>query len=1576
MDPANSEERKVETSLTAAQEIILKSTCQLFSWNEPKRSHSFVSVVTNPIRTLCLPHINADLRGDRISVESMDICSVNSLLVTGGGDGIARVWRLNESNVALNHQLEKLDPSTKWSQVPASEGLLTNKRLEKEKSDLAVLKSLNPAICEPENIEMLETVAARQLCRLEGHVSAVTDVQFSHAGDRILTGSWKKDGTVRVWTFSKDFLKHEQMILSINENDVVDDTLSSFNHHSVGRRRGHGGQGSNKPQIHNVFWSCDDSTILVVHSFVPRSDDDYNYSDYCPVKREGTRLRVYNSFNGKLLKIITISLQKCHVLACHPNNPYLAFTAGKEGILSVWDIRTGQRVSKHCNKCPPGGLYVDAAYLKEDSPLEIVDGKFSLDGLRIAATDAAGRLLILGNDNPDRFTSVKDSQYFLSDYSNVIHDREGWPIDADSQLPLHLAPVGPLCRTDCTPYPDQPISFPLPQPLPMEVTKATLKQLLFWRDDYPSKLNKAYVAYKMYMMRSGDRSSSSVQRGALPSGNTISRGGQAQNPMRMRRQLTTQVDYYPQRYKRRRRGDIGERISYCEHSDNDEFEETVAVDDDEAVILSSDSEEGGYCETYVRPKTRSRAKRYKKGSLTHKSGEVLGQEVLLSNDAHSREAFSHKSISHGENSTHEIAVSQHSLIANCDGCGHVSSYGSAPHTKIDNNTGKEIVCGLYMKDPRDVIRDEDRTGPVANCSGCGHLGLYKKYVPPSGLSYYKVHFVPAIDDNRNDTPRKCGEFSVNPRLGSTVKEWEWTEADTLTGSSSSKLYVTNSQRSIVELSNQPADVTTEPQSVNDEKGELNGGAMATRIEQERYEEMVKASFVTVYNKKLEAKKVHDRIVYPKVTERCTSTSGGNMSDLDRDDSEEDSGADSDSDEMQAQPAASGKHGNRSKAKREEKNSVIAPWARLNGHRTVPLSATIDSAWLHAVEIVDQQYIPQMGDRVIYFPQGHMEHLQAMPEGSSPPWFVYHRHLRRMLGDDGIAGSGKWPCVECRVVDLWHDFPKSSDYKKCNSAIVEIELEIIGVPQPSLTKYTNSGVMTGSIYTKFIPVTDRDEESMSFTVTLRNLNLPEFLVPYHLYIQSGQVKWGKGVKFRTFFKEGDNDDPWKSYPGVVVRSTNFDEEWPLSPWNSLEILWQENLSRVINESRIERISPWDAKLHDNQNFIAQCEKVSECSRPRLPQQLINCVLEKINDLMKLEAFEPFSYPIDSSLFADYYCIIPCAMYLDLIARRLESNFYRQLGALEFDVSLISKNCVTYNEEGSPIIADAEKLVSILDEDIKAAAARYPTVDNASSQEISRTPVINRGNSTSADSNTTLAHAQNSSEQLRLRFQSNATLRRSPGSEEARIQSSSSTSPRSSYMDEHQVENELETQSSSRRSVTRSKRKRVDRDFRDGCTREISTRRTSRRQSERGKRDPDVPQYTEYDSDHEIAEEFECESEDEVDRVVSARSSRRAAKRETSPSRNSIRRNLSSSVDHVAVDKKDAEIVPVSHSSRHTQSKELLEAMSDILEYCEELDGDYRYFMFPVSDDIAPGYSDIISTPMDYSLIRYDVSVCIF
>jgi hypothetical protein len=80
-------------------------------------------------------------------------------------------------------------------------------------------------------------------------------------------------------------------------------------------------------------------------------------------------------------------------------------------------------------------------------------------------------------------------------------------------------------------------------------------------------------------------------------------------------------------------------------------------------------------------------------------------------------------------------------------------------------------------------------------------------------------------------------------------------------------------------------------------------------------------------------------------------------------------------------------------------------------------------------VVDHQYCPQMGDRVIYFPQGHREILSQFVENTIPPWQDKELFVQR------------WPLVECEVTGIQFEFPTEQEHKFCNSVVVVVRLGV-------------------------------------------------------------------------------------------------------------------------------------------------------------------------------------------------------------------------------------------------------------------------------------------------------------------------------------------------------------------------------------------------------------------------------------------------------------------------------------------------------------------------------------------------------
>jgi WD40 repeat protein len=152
---------------------------------------------------------------------------------------------------------------------------------------------------------------------------------------------------------------------------------------------------------------------------------------------------------GDLLRVIvTVSTISANVLYPHPLDPTVAVTGGDDGYVNVWDIDNEEKLSSH--------LFPNLSSEMDES-VKIHDACFSPDGSRISVTDSLGRLSILGIDDPQRYCNVATEQYYSTDYQDIMMDNDGFAIDVGTQLPVHEAPLGPLCRNDGTPLDRQPV---------------------------------------------------------------------------------------------------------------------------------------------------------------------------------------------------------------------------------------------------------------------------------------------------------------------------------------------------------------------------------------------------------------------------------------------------------------------------------------------------------------------------------------------------------------------------------------------------------------------------------------------------------------------------------------------------------------------------------------------------------------------------------------------------------------------------------------------------------------------------------------------------------------------------------------------------------------------------------------------------------------------------------------------------------------------------------------------------------------------------------------------------------------
>lgn len=350
---------------------------------------------------------------------------------------------------------------------------------------------------------------------------------------------------------------------------------------------------------------------------------------------------------------------------------------------------------------------------------------------------------------------------------------------------------------------------------------------------------------------------------------------------------------------------------------------------------------------------------------------------------------------------------------------------------------------------------------------------------------------------------------------------------------------------------------------------------------------------------------------------------------------------------------------------------------------------LDRSWLQQDAPSEYVYSPQVGDIVVYFPQGHKEQLTHFTESSSPPWVSFGQRL---------------PFYECMVQDIAYEFPTEQEFRICKSAVAKITLVVLRIP--SRTTLTTHGSYVVSLM-ELRSTRHSSSKAFSFEVKLRNSGLADFVIPASIFHRSIRLSWHQGVEILCKFSEVDEngENVLKDYLGKVVRLCNSDSEWPHSPWEALEVVWDSADGNAESNAppETQRISPWDAVPRHSP---------TPCVLPKVDKELCIRIEAAIADLMneKGDRYSPFEYEVDSVIFPHYYSLIAVPSYVDLIRRRLKSDYYRQVSyiifimfcclifhvatlqivSLEWDINLLYQNCEAFNQQGSDIVNAAREL----------------------------------------------------------------------------------------------------------------------------------------------------------------------------------------------------------------------------------------------------------------------------------------------
>ena len=323
------------------------------------------------------------------------------------------------------------------------------------------------------------------------------------------------------------------------------------------------------------------------------------------------------------------------------------------------------------------------------------------------------------------------------------------------------------------------------------------------------------------------------------------------------------------------------------------------------------------------------------------------------------------------------------------------------------------------------------------------------------------------------------------------------------------------------------------------------------------------------------------------------------------------------------------------------------------------------------------YVPQLGDSVMYIPQGHEEFLDAMED-----------------------------TLSCRV---WEE---KEDVRFCEPCVVSDLKYIISA--------SNGSRITDAPYETICEVTLRFADPRSanfgetFSLKLPRLSVPDFIVCVDRFTDAREQKWkanDQNVFCLWDWEIEDEEHPgnfgtwWHGEISSVVKNEG---RWRGSPWNNLRITYSNQANETVTHCFWELFDADDKLRWRRAAEARQRNRASDCLLgPALSTEVTRALTQKVEKLIANDRF--LAYVTDAScddvylreslgVNANYCKIVPLPMSLERIKHRLKGRYYRQLDAFKSDAELIWTNAALFHGLNSSFEAVAKEIRDELLKDV--------------------------------------------------------------------------------------------------------------------------------------------------------------------------------------------------------------------------------------------------------------------------------------
>lgn len=354
----------------------------------------------------------------------------------------------------------------------------------------------------------------------------------------------------------------------------------------------------------------------------------------------------------------------------------------------------------------------------------------------------------------------------------------------------------------------------------------------------------------------------------------------------------------------------------------------------------------------------------------------------------------------------------------------------------------------------------------------------------------------------------------------------------------------------------------------------------------------------------------------------------------------------------------------------EEEEISATWSKeeikMNDNLQSRVDMTFDKTW-YQLDRPSQhnQFVPQVGDVVVYFDQGYQAYVASLSEAE--------------------VAETSFPAISCfalqgKITSIQPVFPTSArPHSKESSSSIELQMQLkwTGKPSSSDSSASSPSWTWEPLTVPLGSIDSGNENQLRWTVRYQNTDLCNFLVLQSHFDSGMRWNYQPSQRIRMCFSSSRSSS-FQYYHGQIVDMSSSSEREMNNPWESITVQWDD-------DNNTSRVSPWEIELENPKARLAHLEHYPASRGSHISAQVYAYLEHACEEIMTTcDAAQDFCAPVNEHQVPLYHITIACPMDLSCIQRRISSRYYRHVASLLVDIELMESNCQLYNEPESRIV----------------------------------------------------------------------------------------------------------------------------------------------------------------------------------------------------------------------------------------------------------------------------------------------------